>query len=532
MPRKIKSPLARVPASAVKAPAVKVPGAPHIIVAALAGTGKTTTLVSGLQVLKGLPPTDARGRPITPSPQQAAIWEALVRGPAPATVGFCAFNKSIASELQARVPPGCDAMTLHSLGYRAVLKAFPGTKVNSYRTQDIIAELLETDIRDLRRKKPTLVSGTEKLVGLCKQNLLAGTEDELAELADRHDVDLNGSRTEVYALVPRVLERAKDIGADRAVGFDDMVWAPIALDLPVSRYDLLLVDEAQDLNRCQQALARKAGTRLVLVGDAHQAIYGFAGADSDSLPRMTAELEASSVGCIVLPLNVTRRCGQAIVQEAQKYVPGFEAHENNPDGQVGRAAFRADGANDYRKQAADGDFLLCRCNAPLVSECFRFLAAGRKATIQGRDIGAGLIALVKKLEAGTIPELIQALGTWSDREREKELAKKNPSDNKLQSIEDKADCLLAFAGRALSVAGVIADIERVFTDDKNAPGLRLSSIHRAKGLESRRVFLLQGDGERTFGPPLKKLQAWERQQERNLQYVAITRAIEVLTYVA
>lgn len=88
--------------------------APHLIVAALAGTGKTTTLIEGLKHLKGLPTK------ITPSGQQRAVWEQLALTPASASVCFVAFNKAIATELQARVPPGCQAMTMHSLGYRAV----------------------------------------------------------------------------------------------------------------------------------------------------------------------------------------------------------------------------------------------------------------------------------------------------------------------------------------------------------------------------------------------------------------------------
>jgi ATP-dependent exoDNAse (exonuclease V) beta subunit len=62
-----------------------------------------------------------------------------------------------------------------------------------------------------------------------------------------------------------------------------MIYLPVALDLPMPKYDLLLIDEAQDLSKCQQALAKKAGRRLVFVGDPKQALYGFCGADSKSL---------------------------------------------------------------------------------------------------------------------------------------------------------------------------------------------------------------------------------------------------------
>ena len=49
----------------------------------------------------------------------------------------------------------------------------------------------------------------------------------------------------------------------------------------------------------------------------------------------------------------------------------------------------------------------------------------------------------------------------------------------------------------------------------------LSTVHKAKGLEADRIFLLNPDEM-----PLKwhNQQEWELQQERNIKYVALTRA--------
>jgi DNA helicase-2/ATP-dependent DNA helicase PcrA len=69
----------------------------------------------------------------------------------------------------------------------------------------------------------------------------------------------------------------------------------------------------------------------------------------------------------------------------------------------------------------------------------------------------------------------------------------------------------------------------VFTDDKSIEGIRLSSIHKAKGLEANRVVLLQLPGASI--PHSAAKTDWQKQQERNLLYVAITRAITTLTYV-
>jgi len=518
--------------------------APHVIVEARAGTGKTTTLVEGLWIVKG------EESSLTPSPQQAAVWEAMSQSKGVAqSICFAAFNKSIATELQRRVPQGCDAMTMHSLGLKAVQRAFGRVNVNSYRVQDIISELLERDIRELRRTKPILIKATEELVGLCKMNLVgpdwvatSHVQDDLEQLASYYDVDTNGCLREVFELVPRVLERCKDVARDGTIDFNDMIWLPVALGLNVYKYDMLLVDECQDLNRCQQALAKKAGRRLILCGDPKQAIYGFAGADAESMARMERELAATDRGCVRLPLTVTRRCGKAIVKEAQRYVPDFDAFETNPEGVVGRMSFKPvhclevdgtrtepAGCESYQSVVQDGDMILCRVNAPLVSECFRFLRAGRRANIQGRDVGQGLISTVDKMKAESVPHLVKRLSDWLYKEQCKERAKRNPSDAKLIAVQDRYDCLLAFCEGAETVDAVVKKIEAVFTDE-NGGGIRLSSVHKAKGLEARRVFILRIKGAEMPHPMAKS--TWERQQEMNILYVAITRAIEELVYVS
>lgn len=512
---------------AAKSKAKKTP--PHLMISARAGTGKTTTLVEGLKVLKGLPTA------FTPSEQQAAIWASLALSGDARTVCFVAFNKSIATELASRIPAGCEAMTMHSMGFKAVNKAFTRLRVNEHRVTDLIAKELGRDIYDLRKEKPTLLAATKKLVGLVKMNLAETSIEALTELASHYDVEMDGCRADVFDLVPKIVDRCRDPLADGCLDFDDMVWLPVALDLPMFRYDLLLIDEAQDLNRCQQAIAKKCGTRLVFCGDERQAIYGFAGADSESMPRLAKELKAN-----VLPLTVTRRCGKKIVEEAKRHVPDFSAFETNPEGVVRNALYPIQpGAafkekvdigveKSYLAEVRDGDFVVCRSNAPLVNQCFKMIRMGKKATIQGRDVGQGLISLVKKLDARTVPELVTKLNQWTARELDKEQAKKNPSETRIQGIEDKSECLMAFVDNAATVDGVVRKIEELFTDRKDQPGVRLSSIHKAKGLESQRVYFL-----RPAVQPVNQRQqkAWVADQEANLVYVAVTRAISELVFV-
>jgi len=62
-------------------------------------------------------------------------------------------------------------------------------------------------------------------------------------------------------------------------------------------------------------------------------------------------------------------------------------------------------------------------------------------------------------------------------------------------------------------------INRLFSDD-NAP-VALCTVHRARGLEAERVWIIEPD---IMPAVWKNQQDWQREQEHNLLYVALTRA--------
>ncbi len=141
---------------------------------------------------------------------------------------------------------------------------------------------------------------------------------------------------------------------------------------------------------------------------------------------------------------------------------------------------------------------------------------------------------------------------WADSETQKENAKKNPSDTKLILIQDRIECILCFTEGSVTLEDVEAKIKKVFgakdcprckdsfDEGKNCPkcktpgipraGIKFSSVHKAKGQEAKRVFLLQVEGASMPHPMAKK--AWEQEQEMNIKYVAVTRAIDELVWVS
>jgi superfamily I DNA/RNA helicase len=242
----------------------------------------------------------------------------------------------------------------------------------------------------------------------------------------------------------------------------------------------------------------------------------------------------------VLPLTVTRRCSKVVVEEARKIVPDFEAHPDAPEGSVtkakypgkrkkkGQPGYEVEWEDSYAPQVQDGDMILCRTNGPLVSQCFQFLKRGRRATIKGRKIGEGLVKTIKDLKATDVPNLIEKLTKWYTTETEKENNKKIPSDVRLMNLTDKYECIVAFTEGINSLTEVEQKITSVFTDGAQE-GIKLSSIHKAKGLEANRVFFINCE----VGPcphPMAK-SVWSQGQEQNLKYVGITRAITDLIWV-
>ena len=217
-------------------------------------------------------------------------------------------------------------------------------------------------------------------------------------------------------------------------------------------------------------------------------------------------------------------------------MPDFDYHESNCEGTILSANYKGevteivDGVvKSYHQLTMDGDMILCRVNAPLVSQCFKFLKAGRKAQIQGRDVGQGLINLIKKLKAEDLCDLEEKLSDWHHAEAQKELAKRSPNEDRLIALQDKMDCLQCFMEDANTVEEVTNKIEAVFTDDRDNPGIKLSSAHKAKGLEAERVFLLMPEGAKVPHPMAKT--KWAVEQESNILYVMITRARKELVYV-
>jgi DNA helicase II / ATP-dependent DNA helicase PcrA len=175
--------------------------------------------------------------------------------------------------------------------------------------------------------------------------------------------------------------------------------------------------------------------------------------------------------------------------------------------------------------------VLCRNTAPLVSFAYSLLRRDVPCRVLGREIGAALVGIVRKLRAQNIADFHEKLSRWKERE----LLRCSQTDTSPERVFDQFECLTTFADDLeldATIPDLIAKIELLFEDPK--PGAQvlhvvLCTIHKSKGLEWPTVFLL--DFQKLL-PSRFATQPWQQRQERNLAYVAITRSMDRLLYIS
>jgi DNA helicase-2/ATP-dependent DNA helicase PcrA len=470
------------------------------LVRAVAGAGKTTTLINALELMNG-------------------------------TIFFGAYNKKIAQEIQARAPqkPGLFIKTMHAAGLAAWRSACnnPSMKVGyENKCKDIFRDACarHPQYQGFEGAVLSLVSYAKQAAFGVSDSRSGGFIKDLNDLTawysliEHFNVDCLGKDLLCIKLTKKVLEQSYMQDKD-VVDFDDMIYAPLIHNARMYTHDWVLIDEAQDTNASRRELALrmlKSNGRLIAVGDEHQAIYGFTGADNDAL-----DLIAKAVDAQDMPLTITYRCPKAVVKIAHRYVSHIEAAETAPEGLAEDI--------DYEKfltLVKPGDAVLCRFNAPNVKIAYGLIAKGIPARVEGREIGEGLKKLTTRWKSKDFDALLSHLDDYQERETKKYIAKEQEA--RVDALDDTITCLKIVIARVQGQAGdcvalVSAEIDKIFgNDESKAPVVLLSSIHKSKGREFDTVFWLQA------GPSKHARKEWELIAETNLCYVAATRAMSNL----
>ena len=516
----------------------------NLVVNAVAGSGKTTLLEYLCSMM-------------SPEEQKVSI--------------FVAFNRHIVDELKQRLPAGVQVKTINSLGgsiLNSVLWPIK-TDIPGYKYRELVDQYCTSHIPDGlpedERRTPTDVK--QAIVTLVEKSMCTLSDyhnaDVLEKLVSRFNVEIdppsgyvapvNGDLWDfVYRAVPVIIDNAileirtalrnKDLYAKQQgdskliLDFIDQIYMPIALKLRIpNRYQFrnILVDESQDLNPAQRELILMCcaeGARTCWVGDRKQAIYAFAGADSASIDRII-----EMTGATEMPLSVCWRCPTSHIAAVQPLVPQIQA-----------APTAIAGIEDeitHEKLATTvkiGDTIMCRCTAPLVEVAFDLIRKGLPAKVKGRDIGKSLTAILKRIEkmpgfksADFAEEFLNYLKQYEDRAAQGIRSNNKYPDMLLQALEDKCATIEHIFHKvdeeccAHNLASIEAEIERIFADAIDGRCVQLCTIHKAKGLQGPRMFIIRPD---LLMHKMAK-SAEEIQQERNLAYIAMTRSQEYICWV-
>lgn len=451
----------------------------NAVIEAVAGSGKSTTIIEGVK-----------------------------RIPKGATSLFLAFNKAIAEELKEK---GVNARTFHSLTYTPTLRHKGSRTVEMGKMNQIAKQVMTYD--EFQMYGSFCIKLVDHAKGVGVGCLVDDTLDVWYSIVDHHDMDLDHEDAVMSVAIDFARTLLQESNKSPLVDFNDMLYIPVKDGLNLDKYDFVFVDEVQDLNPIQRAMLKKimhSKSRLIAVGDPAQAIYGFRGADNDSL-----HILARDFNCKTLPLTISYRCAKNVVNYSKTWVNHIEASDSAVDGEIHDLDL-----NWNVKMFQKDDLVVCRTNKPIINLAYTLIRNKIPAKILGREIGQGLVSLINKMKAKSLDSLMDKLSVYREREIQKAIVQ--DKEHKIQGIEDKVDSILVLIDsldeNSRTITRLIQTIESLFNNADNA--VTLCSIHKSKGLEAKRVWWLN----RSACPNKYAKKDWQKQQEANLCYVAATRA--------
>lgn len=358
----------------------------------------------------------------------------------------------------------------------------------------------------------------------------------------------------------RSIAWAFDASKNYVVDFDDLIYLPVLVrGVQFPQLEYIFVDEAQDLSRMRVSLIRKSlkpDGRVLAVGDRNQSIYGWSGSlpnSLDHLPHAFGQLAQFELPItwrcprlhVAATMELARRQNQPVVLLAK---PGAERGllEYRP------GLWQMDDPNSYsiaKNLFVGGELVLARLTQPLKLLAWILGAIGIPHTSSAVNVGSRLLTFLKSKMDCKLPPFPSHDSAVSKKNlsvlRQEISATIEPSTggrNNRQSSSpmDPAKLLVAIIDRlmganpsnkTLKVYDLHKELLRLYpiiVPGKSPSELmdvtHLSTVHKAKGLErNRAVFIQPWDCPFFFGG-IEKAQEWERVQEANLIYVALTRA--------
>lgn len=504
-------------------------GTNNIVLDAKAGSGKSTTMAVAISALQQ--PTTALvtaySKKIVESFAVRAKKDNLnvdVRGVN--SLGWETYRMNIERHL-------IDNEKMEPLEAKTIARTI---RIDDKKYNRIVNELFESENPEI----PEDISKEEYIGTVVKLSnfgrfYLTSNAGAIESLAVRVGIPTTGDESEYAARAIRL--GAKQFGV---VDYTDQLWLPMVFfskpnlkyQWKINSYDWLFIDEAQDLSTLAREYMMKhlkPTGRFVAVGDPNQAIMGFAGANAQTFKQLSEKPNT-----IVMPLSVCYRVkNRRIADEARKVVPTLESPANYRRG----AKLEPGRFGDVTAK----DVIISRQTAPLISAAMAFLARSIPAKVIGREIGIQIQSFLKKHNKRVKPDsrdFAEAMKKSINADysncinRLKELgltSEEAECSAAAIQIESMQDCILAILKENpnLSYGELHSTIDKLFSEEAQSGAIPLITAHRSKGLEWGTVYILEKE---LFQKPRPKQTKEQEEQEKNLWYVALTRAEHKINY--
>lgn len=482
-------------------------GIGNLIINASAGSSKTTTIVNAIRFV-------AKNKKIL----------------------FLAFNKDIVNVIKNKINrENTTISTFHSLGFsilkengiisscaRGFQEHDPSNIeiLNIYKYNNYINNIL------INNKNKIYIDNIKKLVDYSRY-YIAFSLNEISKVSQLYGIT---PINDEFEIVRNVLLWGKS--NTQQIDYTDLIWLPNVLNLTTkkSQYDYIFIDEAQDTSIVEQQLIEKCfkrGTRFIAVGDKNQQINVWAGSTVAAI-----DLLKKHPNTIELNLPISYRCPKKIVQLAQKYSDNIIASKDSIEGEINYDVSLFAPKN--------GDMVLCRNTAPLIECLLKYFSNNKKAYIRGSEnIKKQLIDLIKNTESelidincitsnGLFPKLYEMMSQKIEYVKSCYSLNEDDalSEPSVLLMYDNIESIKVLSDGLSTTNELINKINFIFDGDDN-DAVQLSTIHKAKGLESDNVFILN----KSLMPSKFAKKDWEILSENNLIYVAYTRAKKTLNFI-
>jgi superfamily I DNA/RNA helicase len=467
------------------------------------------------------------------------------------------YSKRLAADMREIIGSGDNVRTTHSYMFQILIKYARNNNIPRVLVNDDVAFFLTKAQVDKyygvakRQRPPDAIAGeywasiraVEKLVTDIRKNLLpTSNPDELVQwcrdnkrLVDSNDV--NDAIAVVNALTRLYIKKGQ-------VDFIGQLYLPHVIDM--TKYfhapDMLAIDESNDSYRLlREAYKLIAGpqTQVISTGDPSQTIHMWNGAEPDCFHIMAAMFKSH-----IMSYNTSFRLSKSVCEYMQS--SGLDERMNVPQNAVKGVL---DDVNYHRflMSVSEGDpdtkrkpdMVLCRYNKgsrvefTLEKVSLALLSLGKAVMLLGSSYVADIKFVARVIGSHVLTmkvnEVIPFAEKYIQQMVDAENGEENPRQHVIAEWKKQLEIFRMYyqyyerkvPSNGRSIEHFIKFCERLYSED-DATAIVLSSIYKAKGRQTRTVYVMHGEvleDAMYFAETLE-----ERLEARNLLYVALTRA--------